>query len=127
MRIYVDRKGGCHLYGSVCELHTVASSVSKFIEEEGASIRIAADPSGSPAPFKIALDCLEFVKGDGPLLVTIEGPKLRVKGGTNQLASYASQFLFPDSASPGSHHHPELDYPPDYISSDSVPVVIEIE
>jgi len=128
MRICGDKKGGCHIYGSAPELHAVATSVSKFIEEEGTSIYVAADPSGSPAPFKSALEGLEFVKGEGPLLVTIENRrKLRIKGATKHLASYASQFLFGGSASAGDHHHPELDYRPDYISADSVPVVIEID
>ena len=128
MRIYVDKKGGCYVYGSVSELQSVATSVSRFIEEKGTSMCIPTDSSGSPAPFTSALDGLEFEKGDGPLLVTIEDRrKLRIKGAKKHLATYASQFLFGGAASPGDHHHPELDYPPEYISAESVPVVIEIE
>jgi hypothetical protein len=126
MRIYVKKKGGCSVYGSISELQSIASAVGKFIDEDQSSIRIEADDTGSPEPFVELLKFIEFVKGSGPLFVTIQSKKLRVEGAQKHLATYASHFLFGSSASSGSHHHPEEDYSPEYIRPDSVPVVVEI-
>lgn len=116
------------MHGSIPELMLVATAVSELIDGEKSTVRFAADVSGSPAPYHRFLEAIEFAKSTGPIFATIrDGRTLYIQGGKENLAIYASQFIFGGHASPGDHHHPELGSPSDYISSDSISVVIEVE
>jgi hypothetical protein len=71
---------------------------------------------------------LLIMRGDGPTRVQFRGTEsLVVSGAIENIEKFGSWFDYPASAESGAHGHFEFFEGNEYISSDSVPLVIGVK
>jgi hypothetical protein len=88
---------------------------------------LAADQSGTAAPYSELLAGLQIQKSEGPIhLQLTEQRWLALTGSQENLSRYVSFFHF-DESEEGAHHHPEHEDVPAYIAQDSMSLIIEVD
>jgi hypothetical protein len=112
---------------SIAGLNKIHTQLSEFQRSEQPLIRLSADASGSPHPYKELLPVLEVEKTEGPIYVSVSTERaLRITGVVDNLRVYSDFFRFRDDED-GSHHHPEHLQLSGYIRSGTLSVVIEAD
>jgi hypothetical protein len=128
MRIYYTEGSDPMVTDTVAGFNDLAKRLSEFIASSQADLVLPAVTTSSPAPYAALLPSLRFAKREGSIVVTLEpGVALSVVGAPENLALWCSHFRFPAHATEGDHHHPEHASKPDFISPDSLSVIIEVQ
>lgn len=128
MRVYFSPESDPMITDTVAGLNALASRIAEFLDSEDRSLYLQADTTGSAAPYEALLPGVEFVRVDGPILVSLASEfGLRVTGSAENLRIWASHFKFSPHAVDGDHHHPEHVMRVGYIDSRTLSVIIEVQ
>ena len=79
----------------------------EFLASSQAEITLAAESSGSPAPYDAFLSGFRIRKSDGPVYLALtDDGYLNLRGSLDNLSRYFASFKF-ESDEEMQHHHPE--------------------
>jgi hypothetical protein len=127
MRVYFSQGSDPMITDSVVGLNALAFRLAEFLATEDKRLFIVADTSASPQPYDALLAGVEFEKGTGPILVSLDSRQcLRVTGSIENLRTWCSFFVFPPDAKEGTHHHPEYVDRSEYIDRGTLSTIIEV-
>ena len=114
--------------GSAGELQSVRRKILELVDSEKSQISFNADVSIDPEPYDSALSKLVIVKGHFSASVSLRGgADVYVEGSVDCLEGFASFLDFDAEDQSGTHSHFEYFEGNDWISSDSVPLVISVK
>jgi hypothetical protein len=88
---------------------------------------LKADCSGEPKPYNEFLKGLVVEKTNGPIILSVLPNKwLNLSGSVKNMSRYINYFQFRDDEE-GEHHHPEHVSLRNYISHDSLNLILEVD
>lgn len=126
MRIYFSPDSDPMILDSLSGHNAIYSELSSFLSSNEEHIVLQADTSGSSEPYSILLEGLAINKNKNPVLVTVENNQLCISGSKDNLNTYISHFRFSNNEE-GCHHHPEYTNKANYLSLESLSVIIEAD
>lgn len=107
------------------ELLTLSAEIAAFtIHPKVNELNLLADGSVDPAPFTRCLTGLRVRRSAYPACVAVDGEELIIAGTNETLALFCS---FLESAAQDGHVHYEYYEGDEYISPDSLPLVVRVE
>lgn len=127
MYIYHSKDSDILITDTVTGLNEIAEKLQNFLYSDKKYIEIPAIIGESPIPYEAFLSCLHLTKTHEPIHVSVENDGLYVRGSIRNLDKWSNFFRFPDSAQDGDHHHPEYIAERNYLSPNSLSVIIEVE
>jgi hypothetical protein len=113
------------LSGTPQEFQHIRQSILHLIRENETQISLSTASNFDPAPYSGCLTFLIICKSEGPTRISISTDRLEVTGNHKNLEAFADWFDFEDDL---SDYHCHFDYYPgtDWISPDSLPIVISV-
>ena len=127
MRIYFTDGQDPMLLDSLDGMTALHGQLQRFVGSDEPALSLAADQSGTPAPYAELLAGLQIRKSDGPInLQLTEQRWLSLTGSKESLSRYVSFFQF-DETEEGAHHHPEHVNVPGHIAQGSMSLIIEVD
>jgi hypothetical protein len=127
LRIRFTQNEGCDISGRPIELRGVSERISQLAAAGQGSHSFSGDISASPKPYDRFLMQLIVRVTCGPVCAIVKGDALIVEAGAEFLVPFASFFNFSDDVASGYHHHHEYWEGNDYVSPNSVPLVISVQ
>jgi hypothetical protein len=113
--------------GSPDDLQSVRAAIAHLVNTGESAVSICANGAANPKPYDFCIQELLIVTGNGPTRVQLRGTEsLVVCGAIENIEKFGSWFDYPASAESGAHGHYEFFEGNEYISSDSVPLVISV-
>jgi hypothetical protein len=107
MRIYLTHGQDPMLLDSLDAMNTLHERLQRFVRSDETVLALAADQSGTTAPYSELLAGLQILKSEGPIHLRLTEQRwLSLAGSEENLSRYVSFFHF-DESEEGSHHHPE--------------------
>ncbi|MGY0218402.1 Imm32 family immunity protein [Endozoicomonadaceae bacterium StTr2] len=125
MKLYRSDDEIC-VAGTVSELQQVRSQIENI--NEGGSITFTFDTSGSSTYYSALEESMIIKSGTGPALATYQKDLgIVVSGNLESLKSFASFFDFDEGDEAGCHNHWDSACGSDYVSDESLPIIVAIE
>lgn len=127
MRIFHSKKETPMLLDSLSGMRANYEYLMTFLQSAEWATTLEADCNGTAEPYDELLLGLIVEKSKGPIKLSITPNKwLNLSGSVENLAHYIGHFEFRDDEE-GEHHHPEHMDVKNYISSDSLSLIIEVD
>lgn len=127
MRIFHSMKETPMLLDSLKGMRASYEHLIAFLQSAEWATTLEADCTGTAEPYDGLLVGLIVEKANGPIKLSITPNKwLNLSGSVENLTHYISHFEFNDDEE-GEHHHPEHMNVKNYISSDSLGLIIEVD
>lgn len=126
MRIFRSPKQDPMLLDSMAGMHASYEHLKAFLQSADLATTFEADCSGKAEPYDELLPGLIVEKTEGPIRLSVTPNKwLNLRGSVENLTRYIGNFEFRNDEE-GEHHHPEYPHEKDYISPDSLSLIIEV-
>ena len=113
--------------GTVDELQAVRRGILTLVKSDANRISFEADSAIEPSPYNTALSKLVIAEGQCPTKVSLKDEEVHVEGSPYCLEAFASFFDFKPDAGEGAHSHYEYCEGDEWISPDSIPLVISVK
>jgi predicted metal-binding protein len=114
------------LSGTLEELRAIARSIQELLDSDSESVTLDAETKYDPAPYDANVPSLRIQKGSGPGKVSLTDEALLIEGSPENLLRFTSYLDFPPNAQPSNHTRYEHWTGADWISPDSMPLIIGI-
>ena len=121
-----SNQGDADLSGTPKELQVIAESVHALLNSDSESVTFHAEAGYDPAPYDANVPTLRIRKGTGPGKVSLTDEELLVEGSPENLLRFTSYLDFPPNAQPSNHTRYEYWNGADWISPESMPLIIGI-
>jgi predicted metal-binding protein len=121
-----SNQGDIDLSGTPQELQAIAESIRELLDSDLESVTIDAETGYDPAPYDANVPLLRIRKGTGPGRVSLVDEALLIEGSPESLAKFTSYLGFAPDAQPSHHTHYEYWTGADWISPESMPLIIGI-
>jgi hypothetical protein len=109
--------------GSPSEMNAIADRIEQLsIGEE----LLAATDIADARPYDRCLVGLTACIGEGPVRVSVDGDRVIITASPLMMRKFASFFRFDPNARRGMHHHHEWFKGNEYVTPDSIPLVVGI-
>jgi hypothetical protein len=121
-----SNQGDVDLSGTPGELQAIADAIQKLVGSDSESIIFGAETNYDPAPYDFNVPSLRIRKGIGPTKVSLTGEELLIEGSLENLIKFTSYLSFPSDAQPSNHTYYEYWVGNEWISPDSIPLIIGV-
>jgi hypothetical protein len=127
MRIYYSTGQDPMALDSLAGMNQTHRIFMAFLDSDRESIRLDADVTGDGKPYNELLKGLLVRKCTGPIQVLLTTEQyLDICGAPDNLGIYLGHFLF-QADEEGNHHHPGNVMKEDYMSNESLGLIIEVD
>ena len=114
--------------GTVDELQFVRQKIFELVQSETSQIAIDADGSVNTAPYNLAFPKLIILKNSSPTKVSLKNRgEIYIEGSPYCLEALASFLDFDLNSRSGAHSHYEYYDGNEWISPESIPLVISVK
>jgi hypothetical protein len=126
IEIRYSNQGEVDLSGTQAELQAIADTICDMLASDSGYVKINANTNYAPAPYDITIPILCVRRGIGPTKVSLSNEELMVEGSPENLSGFTSFLKFPPNAQPSEHSHYEYWTGNEWISPESIPLIIGI-
>jgi hypothetical protein len=118
--------GDLDISGTPLELTQVQKAVLELLRSTQRELRVEANTSCDPRPYKQTLAELIIRRGTGPVLISVVDTSVVAEGDDTCLEAFASWFVWPPDAKFPAHGHYEYFEGNEWIATGSIPLVIGV-
>jgi predicted metal-binding protein len=119
-------RGDADLSGTPDELQAIADAVHGLVGSDSECVTFDAETGFDPAPYDANVPTLRIQKAAGPGKVSLSSEELVIEGSPESLIKFTSYLNFPTDAQPSNHTRYEYWAGADWISPNSMPLIIGI-